>query len=254
MPSRPTERPFVCFDLGQTLVDLRDLLASIAALLAARFPALASSSKDLSEEWIQRSEASLPRRDSDPFVPEFPIAIQTLVNLLATRGVSVESDDAGRFLQDAWNEFETGVRFCPGISSAWLRNLRGFTRGMAIVTDGDDENVYRLVRRLRLGPLFDVIVTSEAVKAYKPNPRIYEFALQSLGADASESLFVSDSPLDLRGAVDVGMQTAWIVGSSPRPSERPPERSFVLHSPRELDGILKSFVLGLRSKPASEPR
>ena len=54
-------------------------------------------------------------------------------------------------------------------------------------------------------PYFDVIVTSEDVESYKPNAPIYQKALESLGAPAERTLFVSDSAQDLRGAAALGM-------------------------------------------------
>src|SRR3989449_337118 len=65
--------------------------------------------------------------------------------------------------------------------------------GLAVVTDGDIVNVNRLVKRLDLERYFGAIITSEAVRAYKPNPRIYRAALEALGAAPRDSVFVSPS-------------------------------------------------------------
>src|SRR5206468_2570734 len=70
--------------------------------------------------------------------------------------------------------------------------------------------VVPLIGRLGLGPLFDATVVSEAVRAYKPNPKIYRAAMKALKAIPRESVFVSDAPLDLEGAASFGLSTALI--------------------------------------------
>ena len=57
----------------------------------------------------------------------------------------------------------------------------------------------------------DVIVSSGVVGYAKPNPAIYGFALECLGADPEESLFVGDSlRLDVEGPLAVGIRSVLI--------------------------------------------
>ncbi|MGE3304254.1 MAG: HAD family hydrolase [Hyphomonadaceae bacterium] len=53
--------------------------------------------------------------------------------------------------------------------------------------------------------LFKAIVVSGAEKISKPDPRIYALALERLGADAAETLFVDDSPANVAGAERAGL-------------------------------------------------
>lgn len=61
----------------------------------------------------------------------------------------------------------------------------------------------------RVGVPFDAIATAEEAGTYKPSPEPYRLCLERLGTDASETLFVAGSPLDLRGARAVGMDVVW---------------------------------------------
>lgn len=71
-----------------------------------------------------------------------------------------------------------------------------------------------------LDPLFDAVADSARVGASKPDRRIFEWALQRLGAAPREALMVGDSPpADLRGAEALGMPHAWLAG--PRPDAAP---------------------------------
>jgi len=64
----------------------------------------------------------------------------------------------------------------------------------------------------------------------------------ALGSKPAESLFVSDSTLDLQGAIEVGMGAAWI----PRPSlggaAKPPLGSLALTRIDDIERIAKRYA------------
>jgi putative hydrolase of the HAD superfamily len=58
-----------------------------------------------------------------------------------------------------------------------------------------------------LGELVDAVVTSAVVGAAKPDPRIFEAALEVAGCRPGQALHVGDSPEnDLMGAVGAGLR------------------------------------------------
>jgi putative hydrolase of the HAD superfamily len=73
------------------------------------------------------------------------------------------------------------------ISNAWGDARRGF------------------VHTYSLADIFDVIVISAEEGVMKPDPRIYRAAIQRLGVQAAESIFVDDVLANVRGAQAVGM-------------------------------------------------
>ncbi len=232
-------RIFALFDLGETLVDLKDLVACIGRRLRTEYPRIGGVADETARAWIRRTSESLPREEGAPFVREIDVAVAVLRGLLLASGIRITAERMEQFLRRAWDDFEDQVRFCPGVSPAWLKEILSLAAGLGIVTDGDSTNVDRLVKRLRLTDYFGAITTSESVRAYKPSPRIYKAALEALGAEARCSLFVSDTPLDLRGAAAVGMRTAFLPrGLLSEPADLP---SGALHlaSPRDLNAILQ---------------
>jgi len=56
---------------------------------------------------------------------------------------------------------------------------------------------------------FDLTVTAEEVGFYKPNPKPYQEALNKLGLEASDALFLAGSSGDIPGASGVGMKVVW---------------------------------------------
>lgn len=66
---------------------------------------------------------------------------------------------------------------------------------------------------LKLSELFDNITISCEIGVEKPNPRIFEHAMESLGVSADETVHVGDDRRnDLAGARDAGCY-GWLWGS-----------------------------------------
>jgi putative hydrolase of the HAD superfamily len=81
-----------------------------------------------------------------------------------------------------------------------------------IVSNIDDEQLDGLVERLGLGELVDAWTSSESAHSCKPDPRIYQVALEAAGCEAAEVLFVGDTvEHDIVGPRAQGMHTALLV-------------------------------------------
>jgi putative hydrolase of the HAD superfamily len=90
-------------------------------------------------------------------------------------------------------------------------------------------NVEILCHEFGLIPYLDVILDSAEVGLRKPDPKLFELALNQLGVAAEEAAFVGDSyERDIVPAKSVGMKTYWLVGKE---EKMPPD-------PRQVDGIL----------------
>ena len=78
---------------------------------------------------------------------------------------------------------------------------------MHIITNGFEEVQHRKLHNSKLFPFFDQVITSEKVGVKKPNPLIFEYALEVSGAGAHESVMIGDNfEADILGAMNVGMQ------------------------------------------------
>jgi 2-haloacid dehalogenase len=67
------------------------------------------------------------------------------------------------------------------------------------------------------------VLSGEMVRAYKPDPVVYQFALERLALDPRRTLMVAAHPWDLRAAAVHGLRTAYIERAGegdPRPSDR----------------------------------
>jgi FMN phosphatase YigB (HAD superfamily) len=60
--------------------------------------------------------------------------------------------------------------------------------------------------------LFDVMILSGDTGFIKPDPQVYELALERLGLEAKDCLFIDDIPRNVRGAEAVGMNAVHYEG------------------------------------------
>ena len=105
---------------------------------------------------------------------------------------------------------------------AALDALQGRVR-LAVVTNGMDDHQLAKLDACGLTGRFDAIVTSQAVAASKPDPRIFRSALEQLGCRADAAVMVGDNPRrDVAGAQQAGLRA--VVGR-PRRRRRPRRRA-----------------------------
>jgi putative hydrolase of the HAD superfamily len=72
-----------------------------------------------------------------------------------------------------------------------------------------------------IAPFFRVLVDSSRVGCRKPDPRIFQAALEPLGVTPARALFVGDSlTRDMAGARALGMPHVWL-SPAPAPPDRP---------------------------------
>ena len=77
-----------------------------------------------------------------------------------------------------------------------------------IITNGFEEIQEKKLHNSAIRPFFKNVVNSEMVGVKKPNPKIFEFALEKAGVSPVKSVMVGDSlEADILGAKNVGMQT-----------------------------------------------
>jgi putative hydrolase of the HAD superfamily len=73
-----------------------------------------------------------------------------------------------------------------------------------------------------LAPYLDVMIDSKLVGAAKPDPRIFQAALDALGLPAAACVYVGDRyDADVRGAHAAGLTSIWLTGAEPRPAPDP---------------------------------
>jgi putative hydrolase of the HAD superfamily len=123
--------------------------------------------------------------------------------------------------------------------------LRADGLHVQIVSNIDEEQLTGLVERLGLAPVLDAATSSEVARSCKPDPGIYEFALQKAGCAASQVLFVGDSPVhDVVGPQAIGMSTALLVAGDARRSTTDTSPDFVIEQLGQVVDIVEQERVG----------
>lgn len=91
---------------------------------------------------------------------------------------------------------------------AVLAAMKG--RKRAILSNGSPEMLNALVEANGLAREFDAVISVDALEIYKPDPRVYQLAVDALGIEASRIGFVSSNCWDACGAQSFGFNTYWI--------------------------------------------
>jgi putative hydrolase of the HAD superfamily len=189
----------VVFDLFDTLVDYDDSISrqfsGAAAELLGREPG------EFHELW----RAGRAIRDRGPLMPY--LASIGVEGELADRLLDLRHDSALRLL---------GHPRAGAVETLRELRARGVRTGLITVCSEDTPEVWA---RTPFAGLFDAEVFSCSTGLCKPDPRIYALALEQLGVEPGEALFVGDGANDeLAGAERVGMRAVLIH----RPGAEPP--------------------------------
>lgn len=174
------------------------------------------------------------------------------------RRVLAQCDMRGKSLLELLAAQADLIHEILGIGSGKARVVRAFEARAARALRRNRGILARLARKYRLGVVsnfcgnvdvilrdygladhLSVIVDSALVGVGKPDPAVFRIALERIGAQAGETVFVGDNlERDIRPAKALGMGTVWLRAAGDPPLPVPPEADRVIRSLTELEGVL----------------
>jgi 2-haloacid dehalogenase len=117
-----------------------------------------------------------------------------------------------------------------------LARLKAAGLATAILSNGTPRMLAPMVEQGGLSGLLDHVLSVETVQAFKTDPKVYQLAIDTLGAPANRIVFVSSNGWDAYAASAFGMRVAWC-NRAGQPAERLPGRpEWVLETLSELPG------------------
>ena len=141
---------------------------------------------------------------------EYPELVR---RLLADFEVTIDDDELRRYLEaehSAWDP----ARVLGAHTHALLESLRSRGLKLGLVSNAFDPGwlLHRDLEQMGLAQRLDFSVFSSEVGTRKPHPAIFERALEALGVEPENALFVGDRLYeDIRGAGELGMTTVQAV-------------------------------------------
>lgn len=156
---------------------------------------------------------------------EYPALVR---QLLGEEGIEVTDDELQLFLEAehaAWQP----ARMLATTTHALLEALRDRGLKVGLVSNALDppELLHRDLAQMDVAKRLDVAVFSSEVGFRKPHPAIFERALDALGVDPADTLFVGDTlAADIAGAAALGMHTCQALWFRADDDEDAPEPDF----------------------------
>ncbi len=199
------------FDVFGTVVDWRgSIIAAGAAWDRAHGTAIDWAA--FADAWRGRYAPSMERvrRGEQPWANLDTLHRQSLTELLPQFGFPALSDAEQDDLVRVWHRLDPWPDSVPGLARLRARYT------LAPLSNGNVALLTNMAKRAGLP--WDCILGAELVRAYKPDPVVYQSAADFLGLRADQVLMVAAHQSDLRAARAAGLRTAFV----PRPLEYGP--------------------------------
>jgi 2-haloacid dehalogenase len=185
------------FDCYGTLIDWE------SGILGAVRPVLANHRVTASDEIVLEAYAAIESEIEAGVYRLYRDVLKMAMTKLCERFGFVpnpaEKDAIVRSLPD-WPPFADTVDALKALKSRYK---------LAIISNIDDDLFAGTNRHL--GVTFDYIITAAQVRAYKPSPKVFEYALEKIGCDKGKLLHVAQSLYhDHVPAKRLGLSTVWI--------------------------------------------
>jgi 2-haloacid dehalogenase len=192
------------FDAYGTLFDVHSAVMRHAAAVGPAAAALSNAwrLKQLEYSWMR----SLMRRHADFWT----VTGEALDVAMATVGLS----DAA--LRERLLEAYLSLDAYPEVPGV-LDRLNAAGLRCAVLSNGSPEMLRAAIGSAGLAGRLEAVLSVEEVGIYKPDPRVYQLAVDRLGVPAAQISFQSSNVWDAAGAAAFGFQVVWINrGAQPR--------------------------------------
>jgi len=110
---------------------------------------------------------------------------------------------------------------------------------LAILSNGSPKMLRTGLERTGLRRHFRWVISADAVKLYKPSPKVYQLAPKQMKLKKEEILFVSSNSFDVVGAKSFGFKVCWINRAGAPLDPLGPKPDLVVKSFDELAAALR---------------
>ena len=215
----------IVFDMYGTIVDV--------GAVADACQAIAPDPVAFNSQWrAKQLEYSFLRSAMGKYQDFWMISEQALAFTIDRFGLTVDAAQR-RQLMEAWLRPTP----YPEVLAA-LPRLRE-RHPLAILSNGSPRMLRTGLTRTGLHSYFRWVLSADAVKIYKPSPRVYRLAPTAMKLRNQEILFVSSNAFDVLGAKSFGFRVCWINRTGAPLDPLGPRPDIVVRSFEELATAVK---------------
>ena len=187
------------FDAYGTLLDVHSAMGRHAARIGPDWPRISQEwrQKHIEYTWVRSLAGPAQHRSFERLTDE-SLAVVAARNHITDAALLADLRAAYRSLH-AYPEV-------PEMLAA----LRTAGMPRAILSNGDQGMLDIGVCAAGIADGLDALLSAETVGVYKPDPRVYQIAVDHFGVPADRIAFMSSNPWDAFGAGAFGFQVFWI--------------------------------------------
>jgi len=187
----------IAFD-GFPIIDPRPVFAKCEEM----FP---EKGAELGNTWRTRLfEYTWLRTLGQHYVDFWQVTEESLVFAAKARGIVLSATERDQLMQ-TW----LGLKAWPDVTPA-LKQLKNAGIRMAFLSNLTEEMMDAVVRNSALEGFLEPHLSTDKVKAFKPDPRAYQMGIDAFKLGKQEILFAAFAGWDAAGAKWFGYPTVWV--------------------------------------------
>ncbi|MCW2117771.1 YjjG family noncanonical pyrimidine nucleotidase [Flavobacterium sp. 7A] len=202
----------IFFDLDHTLWDFdKNSTLAFATIFAERHPSIQIDT--FIKEYVPINQSCWKLFQYDKITHQelrynrLKFSFDALKYSITDQEIDFISDQYIDILPDSNHLFDGAIEILEYLQSKYT---------LHIITNGFAEVQCRKMTNSQLTPFFATITNSEMAGVKKPNPIIFEYALNLANATKENSIMIGDSlDADIQGALDVGLDAIYFGESNP---------------------------------------
>ncbi len=109
---------------------------------------------------------------------------------------------------------------------------------LAALSNGSPDMLERGLTSSGIGSLLDAVLSVDALKIYKPDPKVYALVTDHFGCAASDVTFFSSNNWDIAGAGSFGFKTIWVNRAGKTWDDLPERPHHIVGSLAEAAGLI----------------
>lgn len=203
----------VVFDLYGTILTIESMRAHVAAAGVAEPDAFVTAWRRKQIEYAFITTLANAYRDFDR------LTALALEFTCAERDVTLDAAARAQ-LVGAWQTMPAYDDVAPALRALAARGIP-----CAVLTNGTPDSARSALAASGILDVLADVLSVDAVRAFKPDPRVYALATARFACPPSEIVFVSSNSWDAWGAANFGFRVAWCnrFGRAPEALTPPPE-------------------------------
>ena len=219
-------------DIGACVFDAYGTLFDVHSAVGRSGGALGDKAGPVSALWRQKQlEYTWLRSLMGAYVDFWQVTGEGLDFALAANGI--EDAELRQRLMDLYLDLDA----YPDVPGA-LDALRAGGKKTAILSNGAPAMLRAAVESADLGARLDAALSVDELGIFKPDPRVYQLAVDRLGVAAGRICFVSTNGWDAAGAAYFGFKVAWLNRFGQQPERLPGTPAATIETLDELPDLL----------------